>query len=91
MQDSSPPSDSLIVNALTVDVEEYFQVSAFRDVVSRDEWESMPSRVVRNTRHVLNLFDCHEVISSKNQVIYQVVAVVELHEDAPYRRTLLIS
>ncbi|HEX6693874.1 MAG TPA: XrtA system polysaccharide deacetylase [Longimicrobiales bacterium] len=39
----------------TVDVEEYFQVSAFERVVSRSAWESMPSRVDRQTRELLDL------------------------------------
>ena len=46
-----------IVNALTVDVEDYFQVSAFDGVVSRAEWDALPSRVVPNTERVLELFD----------------------------------
>ena len=46
-----------ILNALTVDVEEHFQVSAFADVVPRDAWETMPSRVEANTDRLLALFD----------------------------------
>ena len=30
-----------MINALTVDVEEYFQVSAFEDAIGREEWESI--------------------------------------------------
>lgn len=45
-----------IVNAMTVDVEDYFQVSAFDRVVSRARWEALDSRVVPNTRRVLSLF-----------------------------------
>ena len=45
------------LNALTVDVEDYFQVSAFRASVSQDDWESFPSRVEQNTERVLLLFD----------------------------------
>lgn len=48
-----------MINALTVDVEEHFQVSAFADAVSRGEWPAMPSRVERNTRDLLDLFDEH--------------------------------
>ena len=46
---------------MTIDVEDYFQVSAFDDVVSRDQWPSMPSRVVANTQRLLQLFDAHGV------------------------------
>ena len=44
-------------NALTVDVEDYFQVSAFDGVVARDTWHERPSRVEANTRRLLDLFD----------------------------------
>lgn len=46
-----------IVNALTVDVEDYFQVSAFDRIVSRERWTSFDSRVVANTQRLLDLFD----------------------------------
>ena len=47
----------MITNALTVDVEDYFQVSAFRDQVSPDDWPQFESRVVANTHRVLDVFD----------------------------------
>ena len=47
----------LITNALTVDVEDYFQVNAFARVVGRHEWDRIPLRVVENTMRVLDLFD----------------------------------
>ena len=46
-----------IRNAMTVDVEDYFQVSAFADVVKRDDWDKMEDRVEANTGRVLDLFD----------------------------------
>src|SRR5262245_58659273 len=42
---------------LSVDVEDYFQVEAFTKVVPRADWDRWPSRVVANTRRVLDLFD----------------------------------
>ena len=45
------------LNALSIDVEEHFQVTAFDDVISRDEWPHLPSRVVANTRRILDLLD----------------------------------
>jgi polysaccharide deacetylase family protein (PEP-CTERM system associated) len=42
---------------LSVDVEDYFQVEAFAHVVSRDEWDQWPSRVVVNTLKTLDLCD----------------------------------
>jgi len=46
-----------IANALTVDVEDYFSVSAFDDIVSRDAWGSYESRVCRNTERLLQCFE----------------------------------
>ena len=45
-----------IVNAMSVDVEDYFQVSAFASHVARDDWSALPSRVERNTDKVMQLF-----------------------------------
>lgn len=45
------------VNAMTVDVEDYFQVSAFEEQVSRDTWDQWPLRVAHNTDALLQLFD----------------------------------
>ena len=50
-----------IVNAMSVDVEDYFQVSAFDRIVSRASWNELESRVVSNTRRILDLFDRHGV------------------------------
>ncbi len=44
------------VNAMTVDVEDYFQVSAFEPYVTRDAWSSLPLRVEENTDRILALF-----------------------------------
>ncbi len=48
-------------NALTVDVEDYFQVSAFEKNICKSSWDSQPQRVVRNTHSLLDLFDCEEI------------------------------
>lgn len=50
-----------IVNALTVDVEEYFQVSAFEGVIDRADWDGIESRVTLGTKRFLDLFDRHGV------------------------------
>ena len=44
-----------IVNALTVDVEDYFQVSAFAAHIPRSSWESQPCRVEANIDRILGL------------------------------------
>ena len=45
------------VNAMTVDVEDYFQVSAFENHISREDWSHLPCRVERNTHNILDLFE----------------------------------
>jgi polysaccharide deacetylase family protein (PEP-CTERM system associated) len=42
---------------MTIDVEDYFHVSAFESTVPRTRWESLESRVVGNTERLLALFD----------------------------------
>lgn len=46
-----------LVNGLSVDVEAWFQVGAFEDVIERDQWATLDDRVDRNTREVLDLFE----------------------------------
>jgi polysaccharide deacetylase family protein (PEP-CTERM system associated) len=49
-------SGDAIRNALTVDVEDYFQVQALSAVVDRADWDGLPPRVEANTNRVLDLF-----------------------------------
>jgi len=44
-------------NALTIDVEEFFQVHALSGVVAMDAWETYPSSVTESTGLILNLLD----------------------------------
>ena len=46
-------------NALTIDVEEYFQAHAYAKVIDRAEWERIPGRVVANVRRLLALLATH--------------------------------
>lgn len=50
-----------ITNALTIDVEDYFQVSALAPYIPREEWDSRACRVERNVERILNLLDKHSV------------------------------
>ncbi|MGH8153503.1 MAG: XrtA system polysaccharide deacetylase [Rhodanobacteraceae bacterium] len=45
-----------ITNAMTVDVEDYFQVAAFENCIRREDWPRWPVRVGANTRRILELF-----------------------------------
>ena len=46
-----------MINALTIDVEDYFQVNAFANHIRRDQWDTYPLRVDGNTRRILDLLD----------------------------------
>ncbi len=50
-----------LTNAMTVDVEDYFQVSAFERHIQREDWDRLECRVERNTERILALFDAHGV------------------------------
>ncbi len=61
MNDARPATGAaapgtVIRNAMTVDVEDYFQVQALSDAVSRQDWSALPGRVEHNTNRVLDLF-----------------------------------
>ncbi len=47
--------NSSIRNALTIDVEDYFQVSAMAPHIHRDDWDGMPCRVERNVDRLLQM------------------------------------
>jgi polysaccharide deacetylase family protein (PEP-CTERM system associated) len=52
--------DMAITNALTIDVEDYFQVSAFAPYIARSDWERRECRVERNMERVLALLARHD-------------------------------
>lgn len=53
-----------VVNAMSVDVEDYFHVSVFDGIVPRSTWGDMESRVCRNTERLLDIFDRYAVQST---------------------------
>ena len=55
------PAPQALAHAMTVDVEDYFQVSAFNEALSRDDWSKQSSRVVANTERLLDLYDTHNI------------------------------
>ncbi len=48
-----------LAHALTIDVEDYFQVSAFSGTISRENWEQIPCRVEANVDRILDLLNEH--------------------------------
>jgi polysaccharide deacetylase family protein (PEP-CTERM system associated) len=49
-----------IVNAMTIDVEDYFQVSAFAPYIARSEWGARECRVERNVDRLLGILSDHD-------------------------------
>ena len=56
-----PDADLLPVNGLSVDVEDWFQVGAFENVIARDTWDSLTDRIERNCAVILDLFAAADV------------------------------
>jgi polysaccharide deacetylase family protein (PEP-CTERM system associated) len=59
MREAPPPSTQRaggVVNAMSVDIEDWFQVGAFEKVIAKSDWPRLESRVARNTDAVLDLF-----------------------------------
>ncbi|MXO53508.1 DUF3473 domain-containing protein [Erythrobacter pelagi] len=50
-----------MLNGLSVDVEDWFQVGAFENTIDRADWDGMALRVADNVGFVLDLFDACEV------------------------------
>lgn len=51
------PSTSPVINGMSIDVEDYYQVQALSSVYGRNDWEGCESRVERNTDRILEIFD----------------------------------
>lgn len=50
------PATPAIINGLSVDVEDWFQVGAFENVIARGDWDSIKTRVEDNVYRVIDLF-----------------------------------
>ena len=46
-------------NAISVDVEDYFQTEAMSPAAPSEYWDTLPSRVQRNTERLFEIFDRH--------------------------------
>ncbi|MFZ2948389.1 MAG: XrtA system polysaccharide deacetylase [Desulfuromonadaceae bacterium] len=53
-----------MINALTIDVEDYFQVNAFANNIRQDQWDNYPLRVDGNTRRILDLLDSFSITAT---------------------------
>ena len=54
---SSGVLNGRVLNGLSVDVEDWFQVGAFETVIDRKDWDGLACRVERNCQQILALFD----------------------------------
>lgn len=50
-----------MINALTIDVEDYFQVNAFAGRICQEQWSSYSLRVDGNTRRILDMLDSYGI------------------------------
>ena len=48
-------------NALTIDVEDYFQVSVFEHAIQQSDWDRLGHRITANMDKVLQIFSDHEL------------------------------
>ena len=74
-----------IVNALSIDVEDYFMVSAFAPHVPRNSWDSLPCRVEANIDNILALLaerDVHATFFTLGWVAERYPALVRRIVDA---------
>ncbi len=55
-----PETAGRVVNALSVDVEEYFQVTALSERIGRNDWQDQPSRVQGSVEKILGMFADHD-------------------------------
>jgi len=53
-----------ITNALTIDVEDYFQVSALAPHFPRSQWETVPCRVEANVERILELLARYDTVAT---------------------------
>lgn len=61
MIEEGTSAEKEIVNAMTIDVEDYFHVSAFENHIAREDWEKLECRIERNISCILELLDHHGI------------------------------
>lgn len=48
-------------NAMSIDLEEYFQIHVLSGIIAQDKWHEMPSSVMENTSRILDLLEQHGI------------------------------
>ena len=54
-------NNNKIFNALTVDVEDYFQVSAFSKIIKKSDWNKIECRIEKNIDRILDILNSKEI------------------------------
>jgi len=72
-----------ITNAMTIDVEDYFQVEAFASTIDRKDWDRLPRRVEHNTDRILDI-----LAESGAQATFFVLGWIAQRHPALVRRIL---
>src|SRR6202007_543728 len=57
---TDPMPSNTIINAMTIDVEDYFQVSAFAPYIARSDWDNRECRVEHNVGRLLEILAAHD-------------------------------
>src|SRR5688572_24236209 len=55
------PEFDRVLNALTIDVEDYYHVEAFQKVIRREDWHTYECRVYNSTLRILELLARHSI------------------------------
>ncbi len=53
--------ESAMRNAMSIDVEDYFQVSAMAPYIARSDWDTLECRIERNMQRILQMLDQHQI------------------------------
>jgi polysaccharide deacetylase family protein (PEP-CTERM system associated) len=54
----------VVLNGISFDVEDWFQVENLKEVISCNDWECCELRVVQNTRKILRLLERHQTLAT---------------------------
>ena len=55
------PKNTFISNALTIDVEDYFQVSAFSNIINKQNWDEKECRIEKNIDNIISILDLKKI------------------------------
>ncbi|MDL1956172.1 MAG: DUF3473 domain-containing protein [Candidatus Desulfofervidus auxilii] len=50
-----------LINALTIDLEDYFQVEAFASRINYNDWDNYPCHIEKNTKKILDILDFYQI------------------------------